>query len=210
MLDGEIGEELLAKLEDEDIIGMNFWENGFRHVTNSVKEVKSPEDLKGLKIRTMESEIHLDLWDAFGAIPTSMAFPELFAALQQGVVDGQENPYVVTATNNFYEAQDYLTETEHVYGANIFLISAAFWDTLTKEEKDIIQVAAENAKEYQREVEQEQAKQYVTQLKEEGMKVTTLTEEEKEAFIKKAAPIYDMYAEKIGEDLVQRTIEAAK
>lgn len=210
VLDGEIGQGLLAELESEGVIGMNFWENGFRHVTNSVREVKTPEDLQGLKIRTMESQMHLDLWEELGAIPTTMAFPELFSALQQGTVDGQENPYVVTATNNFYEAQDYLTVTEHVYGANIFLISKVFWDTLSDEEKEIINEAAEDAKVYQREVEQEQAEEFLDLLVEKGMKVTELTEEERYEFIKKAQPIYEQYSKEIGEELVNKTIEAAK
>lgn len=210
VLDGEIGDTLLTELSDQGVIGMNFWENGYRYLTNSVKEVKSPEDLKGLKIRTMESSIHLDMWKELGAIPTPMAFPELFSALQQGTVDGQENPYVVTATNRFYEVQDYLTVTQHVYGANIFMISKTFWDTLSEKEKDIISKAGEEAKEYQRVVEQQQANELLGLLKEKGMKITELSVEEKQKFIEKVQPVYEKYSKEIGEDLVGKLLEAAK
>lgn len=210
VLDGEIGDKLLSQLPDQGVIGMNFWENGYRHLTNNIKEVRSPDDLKGLKIRTMESPIHLDMWKELGVYPTPMAFPELFTALQQGIVDGQENPYVVTATNRFYEVQDYLTVTQHVYGANIFLISKIFWDTLSDEEKDIITKAAEEAKVYQREIEQKQAGEYLSLLKEKGMKITELTTEEKQKFIDKVHPIYEKYSNIIGEGLVNDIIEAAK
>ncbi len=210
VLDGEIGDTLLAELSNQGVIGMNFWENGYRHLTNSVKEIKSPEDLKGLKIRTMESPIHLDMWKELGAIPTPMAFPELFPALQQGIVDGQENPYVVTATNRFYEVQDHLTVTQHVYAANIFMISKKFWDTLSEEEKDIITKAGEEAKVYQREVEQQQANDLLELLKEKGMEITELSVEEKQKFTEKVQPIYEKYSKEIGEDLVGKLLEAAK
>ena len=210
VLDGEIGSKLLDQLSEQGVIGMNFWENGYRYLTNSVKEVKTPDDLKGLKIRTMESPIHLDMWTELGALPTPMAFPELFSALQQGIIDGQENPYVVTATNRFYEVQDYLTVTQHVYGANIFLISKEFWDELSDDEKNIITIAGEEAKEYQREVEQEQAEEFLALLKEKGMKITELTSEEKQLFIDKVQPIYEKYSKLIGEELVNELLEAAK
>lgn len=209
VLDGEIGDKLLDQLSEQGVIGMNFWENGYRYLTTSAKEVKSPDDLKGLKIRTMESPIHLDMWTELGAQPTPMAFPELFSALQQGIVDGQENPYVVSATNRFYEVQKYLTVTQHVYGANIFLISSKFWDTLTDEEKEIITRAGEEAKEYQRVVEQEQSGEFLNLLKEKGMKITELTEEEKQAFRDKVQPIYEKYSKLIGEELVNELIKAA-
>ncbi|MCM3711898.1 TRAP transporter substrate-binding protein [Sporosarcina luteola] len=209
VLDGEIGEKLLDQLTEQGVIGMNFWENGYRYLTTSTKEVRSPDDLKGLKIRTMESPIHLDMWKELGAQPTPMAFPELFSALQQGIVDGQENPYVVSATNRFYEVQDYLTVTQHVYGANMFLISEKFWDTLSDEEKEIITKAGEEAKEYQRVVEQEQAGEFLALLKEKGMKITELTEDEKQAFKDKVQPIYEKYSKLIGEELVNELIKAA-
>ena len=210
VLDGEIGDRLLAELTDQGVIGMNFWENGYRYLTNSVREVKSPEDLTGLKIRTMESPIHLDLWKELGVLPTPMAFPELFTALQQGTVDGQENPYVVTATNRFYEVQDFLTVTQHVYGANIFLISKVFWDTLSDEEQAIITKVGEEAKEYQREVERQQAEEFLAVLKEKGMKITELTEEEKQVFKDRVQPVYEKYAKEIGEDLVNELLESVK
>lgn len=208
VLDGEIGKNLLDELSEHGVIGINFWENGYRHLTNNVREVRTPDDLKGLKIRTMESPIHLDVWTVLGVQPTPMAFPELFTSLQQGTVDGQENPYVVTATNKFYEVQDYLTVTQHVYGANIFLISDKFWKTLTDKEKEIIMKAGEEAKNYQREAERQQASEFLALLKENGMKITELTESEQQQFKDKVQPIYEKYSKELGEELVGDLLKA--
>ncbi|BAQ11259.1 TRAP dicarboxylate transporter, dctp subunit [Bacillus sp. OxB-1] len=210
VLDGEIGKKLLDEMIDQGVVGMNFWENGYRHLTNNIREIRTPDDLKGLKIRTMESPIHLDVWKELGVQPTPMAFPELFTALQQGTVDGQENPFVVTATNKFFEVQDYLTVTQHVYGANIFLISDKFWKTLTDDEKEIITKAGEDAKNYQREVEQQQAIEFLTVLEENGMKITELNDNERQQFIDKVQPIYEKYSKELGKELVEDLLEAVK
>ncbi|MFS0575185.1 DctP family TRAP transporter solute-binding subunit [Sporosarcina sp. 179-K 3D1 HS] len=210
VLDGEIGKRLLSEMKDQGVIGINFWENGYRHLTNNIREVRTPDDLKGLKIRTMESPIHLDVWKELGVQPTPMAFPELFTALQQGTVDGQENPFVVTATNKFYEVQDYLTVTQHVYGANIFLVSDKFWQTLSEEEKEIILKAGEDAKNYQREIEQQQAAEFLGLLKENGMKITELTDSEQQQFREKVQPIYEKYSKELGEELVGELLKAVE
>ena len=109
MLDGEIGQELLAKIDENQLVGLAWSENGFRHVTNSQRPVRTPADLEGLKLRTMENKVHMEAFSEMGAAPTPMAFPELFTALQQGVVDGQENPILIDGLTDeqkgwFYEA----------------------------------------------------------------------------------------------------------
>ena len=127
VLDGPVGQDLLNQLPKIGLIGLAYWENGYRQLTNSKTAVSSPADCKGLKIRTMENPIHLAAWKALGANPTPMAFGELFSAMQQKVVDGQENPWGTIYLQNFPEVQDYTTDTGHVYSPFVLLISKKFW-----------------------------------------------------------------------------------
>ncbi|MBB5323139.1 tripartite ATP-independent transporter DctP family solute receptor [Anoxybacillus tepidamans] len=210
VLDGEIGQELLKDLPSVGVIGLNYWENGFRHLTNNVREVKSVDDIKGLKVRTLENELHIDLWKELGATPVPMAFTELFTALEQHVVDGQENPVGNVKASKFYEVQKYLTKTGHVYNASVFMISKKFWDTLSDKEREIITKAAEEVKDYQRKLNQQEDTESFDYLKQEGMVITELTPAEKQKFIDKVQPIYKKYAAKFGEDLVNKLIEAGK
>ncbi|MGI8385159.1 TRAP transporter substrate-binding protein [Robertmurraya sp. P23] len=206
VLDGKIGTDLLAELESQNVIGLNYWENGFRHLTNGVKEVKTPDDVKGLKIRTLENDLHMDIWSELGANPTPMAFTELFAGLQQGVVDGQENPVGNVTANKFYEVQKYLSKTGHVYNASPFLISKDFWNTLSDEEKKAVQEAADEARDYQRELNQKEDEDGYKFLTENGMTVTDITDEEKEAFLEKVKPVYEKYSASIGEEFVDELL----
>ncbi|MED0662074.1 TRAP transporter substrate-binding protein [Geobacillus thermodenitrificans] len=210
VLDGKIGQELLNDLPAVGVIGLNYWENGFRHLTNNVREVKSVEDIQGLKIRTLENDLHIDLWKELGATPVPMAFTELFTALEQRVVDGQENPVGNVAINKFHEVQKYLTKTEHVYNASPLLISKKFWDTLTDKEKDVITKAAEEARDYQRQLNKEEDDKMFDYLKQQGMVITELSETEKQKFIDKVQLVYKKYAPKFGEDLVNQLLEAGK
>jgi TRAP-type transport system periplasmic protein len=207
VLDGQLGKDLLKDLDSQNVVGLNFWENGFRHLTNNVKEVKSVSDVKGLKIRTLENDLHIDYWRGLGANPTPMAFTELFAGLQQGVVDGQENPAGNVTTSKFYEVQKYLTKTGHVYNASLFMISKGFWDTLSDEEKKIVKEAAEEAKDYQRELNQQEDVEAFKLLEEKGMVITELSDAEKEKFFKEAKPVYEKYSSKIGKEFVDQLLE---
>lgn len=206
ILDGQIGTDLLKDLESQNVVGLNYWENGFRHLTNNIKEVKSPDDVNGLKIRTLENDLHMDIWKALGANPTPMAFTELFAGLQQGVVDGQENPVGNVTANKFYEVQKYLTKTGHVYNASPFLISKDFWETLTDEEKEIVKEAAEEAKDYQRELNQQEDEEGFKFLTENGVTVTDLSDAEKEKFFEKVKPVYEKYSSDIGKEFVDELL----
>jgi TRAP-type transport system periplasmic protein len=209
-LDGELGNDLLKELEGQNVIGLNYWENGFRHLTNNVKEVKSPEDLKGLKIRTLENDLHMAIWSELGANPTPMAFTELFTGLQQGVVDGQENPVGNVTGNKFFEVQSYLTKTGHVYNASPFLISKDFWNSLNDEEKAAVQEAADEARDYQRELNQKEDEDGYKLLEENGMTITELSDEEKQAFFEKVGPVYDKFSSVIGEEFVNQLLSEVK
>ncbi|RBW70695.1 TRAP transporter substrate-binding protein [Bacillus taeanensis] len=210
VLDGPIGEELLNDLPEQGVIGLNYWENGFRQLTNNVREVKTVDDIKGLKIRTLENELHVDMWKELGANPTPIPYPELFTALEQRIVDGQENPAGNITTGNFYEVQKYLTKTNHIYNASVFMISEKFWNKLSDEEKEIVTKAAEEARDYQRELNQQESQEAYDFLAAEGMVVTELSEEEQQKMFETVQPVYEKYSSEIGEEFVNKLLEAAK
>lgn len=210
VVDGPIGQELLDKLPAVGMIGLNYWENGFRHLTNNKREVKTMEDIKGLKIRTLESKVHVDTWKMLGANPTPMSFSQLYTALEQGVVDGQENPYGNVVVNKFNEVQKYLTNTGHVYNASPFLISKKFWDTLSDKEKEIMKKAAKEAQTYQRQLNEKEDQDSVAYLKDKGMKITDLNPGEKEKIVAALQPLYTQYSATLGKDLVDRLLKATK
>lgn len=201
VLDGEIGQSIFQKLEGTGIKGLAFWENGFRNITNSKKAIMKPEDVKGLKIRTMENQIHMDSFKQLGADPTPMAFGELFTALQQKTVDGQENPLPIIETSKFYEVQEHLAMTGHFYAPAPLLISQGLWDTLSAEEKEIFQKTADDGRTAEREMIQEMDKKLVQELQNRGMQVTT---PDKAEWQKAMAPVYDKWQDKIGKDLIEQ------
>ncbi len=202
VLDGEIGDELLAKVNEQNLVGLAWTENGFRHVTNSQRPVLTPEDLAGLKLRTMENKVHMAAFTDMGAAPTPMAFPELFTALQQGVVDGQENPIVVINASKFYEVQKYLSLTGHVYSPAIMLASPALWDGLSEEEQGWFREAAAVGVEATRNKVTELEEQGVALLREAGMEVET--EIDKEPFRALAENAYAVYTDEYGTEMVDR------
>lgn len=210
VVDGPIGKELLDKLPAVGMIGFNYWENGFRHLTNNKREVKTLEDIKGLKIRTLESKIHVDTWKQLGANPTPMSFSQLYTALEQGVVDGQENPFGNVVSNKFNEVQKYLTTTGHVYNASPFLLSKKFYDGLTEKEKEAVKKAAKEAQEFQRRENDKEDTVSAGTLQARGMKITALNPGEQQKVVAALKPVYDKYSETLGKDLVARLLAAVK
>ncbi|RQD71863.1 MAG: DctP family TRAP transporter solute-binding subunit [Tindallia sp. MSAO_Bac2] len=204
VLDGEIGQSIFDQLEGTGIVGLAFWENGFRNITNSQRPIEVPEDVQGLKIRTMENQIHMDSFREVGADPTPMAFGELFTALQQGTVDGQENPLPIIATSRFYEVQDHLALTGHFYAPAPLLISGALWDSLTDEEKTIFQEAANDATDIQRGMIQEMDDRLVEELEAEGMQITR---PDVGPWQEAMAPVYEQWEDTIGAELIQQIQE---
>ncbi|WNS77733.1 TRAP transporter substrate-binding protein [Domibacillus sp. DTU_2020_1001157_1_SI_ALB_TIR_016] len=202
VLDGAVGQKLLDKLPEHDLVGLGYWENGFRNLTNSKHPVETAADFKGLKIRTMQNEVHLDAFSKLGANPSPMAFSEVFTALETGTVDGQENPLATIQTQKYYEVQDYLSITKHVYTPFVFLVSKKFWDGLSEEEQKIMSEAAQEAGKYQRELNQKENEKALKTLKEEGMKINEVTPEEMEKMKEIIQPVTDEYAQKFGADLV--------
>lgn len=201
VLDSEIGQQLLDELSTIGIKGLVYWENGFRMLTNSARPVRTPADVRGLKVRTMENPLHLAAWRAMGANPTPMAFGELFSAMQQRVVDGQENPWGTIFLQNFPEVQGYATDSGHIYSPFVLMIAQSFWDRLPADLQTVVMDAAVQSRAHNRELNRRLNAQYLEELK--GvMQVELLTNEEKRAFQEAAAPVYQQYAAEIGTDLV--------
>lgn len=204
VLDGEIGQDMLAAFDGSGITGLAWAENGYRQLTNSSTAVTAPEDVSGLGVRVMENEIQVSIWETLGANPTSMAFGEVFSALEQGVVDGQENPWSTILTSRFDEVQEYGSETRHVYTPFLILIGEEFYTGLSEEDQALIQEAAVQAGEYQRTI----SREYDTYAKEElaarGMEVTELSDDELAAFQEAVQPVYEQWEDEIGADLIEQ------
>ena len=174
LLDGPLGQALIARLPEKGLIALGYWDLGFRNVTNSKRPITKPEDLDGLKIRVIPNPVFLDTFKAFHANPVPMPFGELYGALESKAVDGQENPFSVILSNKFFEVQKYVSATNHVYAANIVLVSKRFWDKLSPTEKKIMNDAANEARVYQRQVSRAAAQKAVDELKAKGMQYNEL------------------------------------
>ncbi len=207
VLDSEIGDELLAKMSDHGLVGMAWSENGFRHLTNSQREIASPADAEGLRVRTMENAVHQEAFRQMGARPTPMAFPELFTALQQGTVDGQENPITVIVATNFWEVQDYLSLTGHVYSPAIVLGSPILLDGLSEEERDWFMQAAAALVDATREDVSRLEREGVALLEANGM--TVRTEIDPAPFQQAVEPAYEIFTSQYGSDMLERIREKA-
>ena len=196
VLDGPIGQDLLSKFDSKGFKALAWAENGFRHMTNSKREVHAPGDLKGLKMRTMENPVHIQAYKQFGIITTPMAFPEVFTALQQGTVDGQENPLSVIISAKFDQVQKYLSLTGHVYSPCIFLMSKEAFDKLTPaDQKAFLEAAKEGVKANRARVDADDAKG-VADLRAKGMTVEDNLD--KAPFVKALGPVEEQFEKQFG------------
>ncbi|MBP1931029.1 DctP family TRAP transporter solute-binding subunit [Ammoniphilus resinae] len=199
-LDGELGTKLFSLLDDKGIKGLAWWEQGYRNVTTTDKPVRKPEDLQGLKIRVPEIETYIDTFNTLGANAVTIPFAELFSAMEQGIVDGQENPVAQIFTSAFYEVQKYVSLTEHFYGPAALIISQKFYNNLPEDLQKIIDEASIEARDYQRQVVTDQSDQYVADLKAKGM--TVIDDVDKVAFREATKSVHEKYASKIGQDIL--------
>ena len=202
VLDSEIGDDLLARMEQHDIIGLAWSENGFRHMTNSRNEVREPTDVDGMKIRTMENQVHMNAFSRLGASPTPMAFPELFTALQQGTVDAQENPITVIVATKFWEVQDYISLTGHVYSPAAVLGSGPLWSDLSEQEKEWFNEAAQASAEATRAEVLRLETEGLDLLREKGM--TVIEDVDKEPFQEAIEPVYESFTDQYGDEMLER------
>lgn len=201
--DGPIGRNLLARLADKNLIGLGYWDLGFRNLTNSKRPINKVEDIAGLKIRVIQSPIYIDMFNALGAAATPMPFPEVYPALEQKAIDGQENPFTLIRTSKFYEVQKHLAVTRHVYNPQALLISRKLWDALSADEKRVITEAAAEATKFQRQLSRSQADEALAELKKLGMQVTEFSPVELQRLRDKVKPVVDKHAAAVGEATVR-------
>ena len=191
VLDGEIGKEILSKLEDYDLKGLAFAERGFRNLTNSVRPVKTAEDIKDLKIRVMENEIYISAFKAMGVNAVPMAWTEALTALQQGTIQGQENPVNVIHAYKMWDSQEHVTLTRHAYAPAVITFSLEKFNSLPNDVQEIFIQAAQEAAEYERGWVADNEANQIADLKANGMEV--IEEPDLESFRQAVQPVYDQY-----------------
>ncbi len=205
VLDGPIGQDLLTKFPGKGLIALAWTENGFRHMTNNKREIGKPADAAGLKMRTMENKVHMDGYKTFGILPTPMSFAELFGALQQGAVDGQENPIPVILASKFWQVQKYLSMTGHVYSPALILLSPKVWNKLSDADKVVFTNAAKLATAAQRKRVNDDENNGLAILEKEGMKITRKVDGA--AFREALIPAYVSYSKEFGADNIRKIQE---
>lgn len=210
VVDGPLGRKLHAKLAEKGIVGLDFFELGFRNITNNKRAINKVEDLDGLKLRVIANAINVDWVKAVGANPTPMAFPEVYAALEAKAIDGQENPLSVILSNKFAEVQKHLVLSNHQYNPQSLIISKKVWDTLSPAEQKILQDAADEASVYQRKVSRDAAASTLDQLKKAGMQVTELSAAEQAKLREKFKPVIDKHGASIAATVAELQAELAK
>ncbi len=197
-LDGEAGQTVLKSLESIGLLGITYWENGFREMTNNAKPIQAPEDLKGLKFRTQQNQLHIKYFTDLGANPTPLPFTEIYNSLATKVVDGQENPFSLIATNKFYEQQKYVSKTDHVYSAVPVFVSKARWDSWPADVQELVSKTLVELQPWQRDRGRTMEDEYIKEM-ESASEVLILTDEQKAAFQAAAQPAYEWAAEEYGE-----------
>lgn len=197
---GEIGDTFLDKLSGVQLYGLGIWESGFRNLTNSVRPVNSLADVKGLKIRTMENQIHIAFWKEIGADATPMSWSEAYTALQQGALDGQENPSTVILTNNVAQVNQYLAVTEHAYSTVFLIMSPTTWAALGEEYQQIFMDVMAECSISERELSRQMDAEAIGQLEEQGMSVTY---PDKQEFVDAGADLYAKWEEEYGDIITQ-------
>jgi len=213
VVDGPFGKKLHARLEDKGIVGLGYYELGFRHISNSKRPINKVEDLEGLKLRVIPNPINVDWVKALGANPTPLPFPELYSALEQKAVDGQENPVATINGAKLYEVQKNLALTGHQYNPQSVIISKKFWEKLSAAEKKIVADAVAESAKFQREKSRALEASILDNLKKNGMQVTQLSEAEMGKLRDKMRPVTAKYGVTVGQDVVkevQAEIEKAR
>ena len=210
VVDGAFGQKMHASLADKGIVGLAYFELGFRNITNSKKPLATVEDIAGLKLRVIPNAINVDWVKAVGANPTPLAFPEVYAALEQKAIDGQENPLSVILANKFYEVQKHLAVTNHQYNPQSLIFSKKVWDTLSADEKKALQDSAVEAAKFQRQVSRDAAASTLDSLKKNGMQVTEFSAAEQAKLREKFKPVIDKHGAAIASTVAELNAELAK
>ena len=207
LLDGPIGQDLAKRSEAKGMIVLGYWDNGIRHLSNSKRPVKAPADVKGLKIRTPPDAITVDIMQALGADPQQIKFSELYVALQQGVVDGQENPLANIESAKLYEVQKYISLTGHKYEATPFLMSKRSWDKLSPADQKVFMAAGAEATQLQRKLSKDADLKLVAELKAKGAQIDTV---DNAPFVQATRSVYDKWSAGPTGEFVKRVVQAAR
>ena len=210
IVDGPVGKKMHALLQEKGLVGLSYWELGYRHMTNSKRPLNKVEDIEGLKLRVIPNPINVDWVKALGANPTPLPFPEVYGALEQKAIDGQENPIAVIAANKFWEVQKYVALTNHQYNPQSVIFSKKVWDTLSPAEKKIIDDSSDEATKFQRE-QSRAAVANVELLRKNGMTITQFSPAEVTKLRDKMKPVIAKYTASVGEATVNEVLaELAK
>ncbi|MDH2431491.1 TRAP transporter substrate-binding protein [Pokkaliibacter sp. MBI-7] len=202
VIDGKVGQELAKRLEDKGLHTLGYWDLGFRNMTNSKHPITKVEDVEGLKLRVIQSPIYIETFKALGANPVPMPFPEVYTALEQKVVDGQENPFTTIAGNKFNEVQKYLSVTRHIYNPQSFLISAKSWSKLNPDEQKLVSEVAKEAEAYERDV-SVKAQDVARENLAKSMEINDITPAEMARFRDKVKPVIEQFSKDLDQDLVK-------
>ena len=202
IVDGPVGKKLHGLLEEKGIVGLAFWELGYRQMTNSKRALNKVEDIDGLKLRVIPNPINVDWVKALGANPTPMPFPEVYGGLESKAIDGQENPIAVIAANKFWEVQKHIALTNHQYNPQSVIFSKKVWDTYSAAEKKVIEDSAAEATKFQREQSRAAVAANLDLLKKNGMSVTQFSPEEVNKLREKMKPVIAKYSATVGEATV--------
>ena len=211
IVDGPVGRKMHALLEDKGLVGLSYWELGYRHMTNSKRPLNKVEDIEGLKLRVIPNPINVEWVKALGANPTPLPFPEVYGALEQKAIDGQENPIAVIAANKFWEVQKHIALTNHQYNPQSVIFSKKVWDTLSPAERKIIDDSSDEATKYQRDQSRAAVAANVELLKKNGMMVTQFPPAEIAKLREKMKPVIAKFSASVGEATVNEVMaELAK
>lgn len=208
VLDGPFGRKLLARLPDRGLVGLAFWENGFRNVTNNKRPIVRAEDIAGLKVRTMQNSLYIDMFGGLGANAVPMSVTELFTALESHAVDAQENPYTVVHAQKFYDVQKYLSTTGHAYDALALIASKKFWDRLSAADRQAIQAAAAEATVYERTTSRALNARLRAELAHLGMQINDVSPQERARMREKLQPVIAKYTAGAGEETAREFFAA--
>jgi tripartite ATP-independent transporter DctP family solute receptor len=201
VLDGPVGQKVMDKLQDKGLVGLAYWENGFRNLTNNKQPVNKLEDLNGIKLRVMQNNVFLESFKTLGANAVPLPFSELFTALETKTVDGQENPYNTILSSKFYEVQKYLTVTNHVYSPWIVTVSKKWWDGLSRDEQKILMDAARKSRDFERQDTRAEAAKALGDLKAKGMQINELSPAEANRMRAQLTRVNASIATNVGMDL---------
>ena len=202
VLDGKLGQRLLDLATPKNMIGLCYWENGFRQVTNSKREVRTLADLSGLKLRVMQNPVYIDAFKALGTNAIPMPFTELYTAMESHAIDAEENPIAIIHSNKFYEVQKYVTLTNHAYAPYVVLLARSTWDKLGAPEREALRSSCTEARDWQRKLSRRMTAELTDKLRKEGMTVTPLAPAEVQKMRERLKPVTDRYTAEIGPELV--------